>query len=363
MRVTHFTQIMLCIIFANNTQAQDDSLFLAKPVVNVSGFIDVFYVYDFNQPNTSYRQTFLYNHNRHNEVNLNLGLIKLSLRHPKYRANIALQAGTYPHDNYAQEPEAYRNIFEANAGVSLNKKNTTWLDAGIFTSHIGFESAISSENWTLTRSLVAENSPYYLTGLKLTHAPNDFLSLSLLVCNGWQRIQRLPGNSLPSFGTQVYYEKGDVVFNWNTFLGTDDPDSVRRIRFFNNLYSQWNITEKAGVVLGFDVGIQQKEKSSSTYNVWYSPVFIFRHVLTRNWSYAVRGEYYSDPAQVIMITENNSESKTFGFSLNFDYNPFEKVLCRVEARWLRSDDRLFKDRNSFSNSNLIIASSMAITIH
>ncbi|MBK8628485.1 MAG: outer membrane beta-barrel protein [Saprospiraceae bacterium] len=28
------------------------------------------------------------------------------------------------------------------------------MDAGIFPSHIGFESAISADNWTLTRSLL-----------------------------------------------------------------------------------------------------------------------------------------------------------------------------------------------------------------
>jgi hypothetical protein len=34
-------------------------------------------------------------------------------------------------------------------------------------SHIGFESVISADCWTLTRSLLAENSPYYETGMRL----------------------------------------------------------------------------------------------------------------------------------------------------------------------------------------------------
>jgi hypothetical protein len=342
--------------------AQEDSAHSVKPIINLSGFIDIFYAYDFNKPKTNYRQPFLYNHNRHNEVNLNLGFIKVNIEHAKYRANIALQSGTYPRDNYAQEPEEYRSIFEANAGVSLNKKNNVWLDAGIFTSHIGFESAISSENWTLTRSLVAENSPYYLTGLKLTHTPSENLSLSFLLCNGWQRIQRLPGNSLPSIGTQVYYEKGDIVFNWNTFLGTDDPDSTRRIRFFNNVYTHWNFSDKAGFTLGFDAGFQQKVKGSSAYNFWYSPVVIFRHKLRHDWSYAIRGEYYTDPSEVIIVTGTKHGFRTTGLSLNFDYKPFAQILCRMEARWLNSKDRIFENGNELSKSNLFITSSFALTI-
>ena len=346
--------------FASQSFAQEDSV---KAVVNVSGFVDIFYSYDFNEPSGTYRQPFLHNHNRHNEINLNLGFIKVAVEHPKYRANIALQAGTYPRDNYAHEPEEYRNIFQANAGVALNLRSTTWLDAGIFTSHIGFESAVSSENWTLTRSLVAENSPYYLTGIRLTHSPTEFLSLSFLVCNGWQRIQRVPGNSLPGFGTQVYFEKEDIAINWNTFFGSDDPDSTRRLRFFNNLYGHWNLTGKAGLTLGFDIGIQQESKGSSTYDLWYSPVAIFRHVLTHNWSYAVRGEYYADPSLVIVSTNSAVNNfKVLGVSLNLDYKPLQQVLCRIEGRWLRSKDRVLSYGSSLSSSDFFITSSFAIVI-
>lgn len=75
--------------------AQNDSTWHQKPTFNVSGYLDVFYVYDFNQPQGNFRQPFLYNHNRHNEFNLNLGLVKLGVEHARYRANLALQTGTY----------------------------------------------------------------------------------------------------------------------------------------------------------------------------------------------------------------------------------------------------------------------------
>lgn len=175
-----------CVLFA-----QKDSIWQQKPTVNISGFLDVFYVYDFNQPLGTERQPFLFNHNRHNEFNLNLGFVKLGVEHSKYRANLALHTGTYSIDNYSAEPDLLKNIFEANVGLSLNKKNNLWIDAGVFASHIGFESAISSDNWTMTRSLLAENSPYFLSGAKLTHNPNNKWEIAGLIINGWQRIQRL----------------------------------------------------------------------------------------------------------------------------------------------------------------------------
>ena len=208
----------------------DSSDWSQKPEVSFSGYLDIFYAYDFNEPKTDYRQPFIYSFNRHNEFNLNLGLIKASAKHLKYRANIAMQAGTYVMDNYTNEPNALKYISEGNVGLSLNKKNNLWVDAGIFGSLIGFESAISKDSWTLTRSLLAENSPYYLSGAKLTYNPNEHWELAALLCNGWQRIKKVSGNSLPAFCSQIKYIKSDrLTFNWSTFIGTDDPDTTRRI--------------------------------------------------------------------------------------------------------------------------------------
>ena len=119
--------VSLSILASHQCFAQQDSLWRQNPDINISGFIDVFYAYDMNKPKTDFRQSFLYNHNRHNEFNLNLGLIKASVRNIKYRANFAIHTGTYVNDNYAVEPGLLKNILEANIGLSLNKKNNFYL--------------------------------------------------------------------------------------------------------------------------------------------------------------------------------------------------------------------------------------------
>lgn len=58
-------------------------------------------------------------------------------------------------------------------------------------SHIGFESAIGKDCWNLTRSILADNSPYYETGIKLGYtSKNEKLYLAGMYLNGWQRIQK-----------------------------------------------------------------------------------------------------------------------------------------------------------------------------
>lgn len=340
--------------------AQGDSL-IQKPRLDLSGFLDVFYAFDFNEPAGGTRQAFFFNHNRHNEFNVNLALFQIQVDGGAYRAKVGLMAGTYAQDNLAAEQDLIKNIFEAYAGLSLNKDRSLWLDAGVFTSHIGFESAISSDNWTLTRSLVAENSPYYLAGVKLTFDPNDQLTLAAVLSNGWQRIQRVPGNSLPGFGTQVNYHPSDKIsLNWSTFIGSDVPNDVRQLRIFNNFFGQFQLSEKIGLIAGFDIGAEQIAKNSSDYDLWYGPVLITRLTFSEQWAMGLRTEYYVDKNQVIIATDTPNGFQTFGASVNVDFAPVSNVLCRLEGRLLNSKDSIFERRNSSVNTNVSVLASMAV---
>ena len=335
----------------------------ASPVVTFTGFADIFYAYDFNRPGTNYRQPFLYNHNRHNEFNLNLALIKASISHQRYRGAIALQAGTYAMDNYASEEDLLRHVFEAHAGIALDNKQKLWLDAGILGSHIGFESAVSADNYTLTRSLLAENSPYYLAGAKVTYTPTPKWTLAALVVNGWQRIRRVPGNSLPSFGTQISYTPSEeLTLNWSTFIGTDDPDSTRRMRYFNNLYGQFSLSDRLALIAGFDFGFQQVHNGSGRYAVWYSPVAIARFSLNDHWAAAVRAEYYGDKREVIITSPGAQGFRTTGLSVNADYAPHKNIVCRTEVRWFRGSSEVFVKKGGLTNSNFFLTGSIALRI-
>lgn len=353
--------IFICFFYYLSSFSQSIQLDSSKAVLSISGFLDVYHVYDFNSPQGTSRQPFLFNHNRHNEVNVNLGFIKLGVEHTKYRANLALQTGTYANDNYAAEPGLLKNIFEANVGLSLNKKNTLWLDAGVMPSHIGFESAISLDNMTLTRSLLAENSPYFLSGAKLTFTPNDTWEIAALIVNGWQRIQRLEGNSLPSLGTQINYKPTkNLTLNWSTFIGTDDLDTLRRMRYFNNFYSVLQTTKKINIIAGFDIGAQQQTINSDRYDIWYSPIIIAQFSINQTLKTAFRAEFYSDKTGIIIPVAQPQGLNTLGLSTNLDYSPAPNILCRVEGRWLKSHENIFENKGTMIDTNFIIASSIAL---
>ena len=340
-------------------QAQTDTSALA---FSLGGYAEMYYGFDFNRPAGGDRPDFVYAHNRHNEFNANIALLQASVQGRRVRGNMALMAGTYANANLAAEPGTLQNVFEANAGYRLSKNADLWIDAGIFGSHIGFESAIGKDCWTLTRSILADNSPYYEAGAKLTYTTADGKWLfSALALNGWQRIRRVPGNSLLSGGWQVTWMPSDrVTLNSSSFVGTDYPDENRRIRLFHNFYGIFQVSERLGLIAGLDVGREDDPAPRADARVWYAPVAICRYQMNDRLTVAGRMEYYSDKEGVIVATQTDNGFQTFGASLNFDVQLHQNALWRIEGKFFNSQDAVFeKDGGVAVRTNSVLTTALA----
>ncbi|UOU98463.1 porin [Chryseobacterium daecheongense] len=343
------------------SKAQTSDSLKANHQVTFSAYAELFYTYDFNEPANHMRQNFLYSYNRHNEVNLNLGFVKAAYQTEKLRANIALMAGTYAQDNLMAEQDALRYVNEANVGVKISKNKNIWIDAGIMPSHIGWESAIGKDNVNLTRSFAAENSPYFETGAKISYtSDNGKWFVSGLVLNGWQRIAKAEGNQSISFGHQVTYKPNDkITLNSSSFIGNDKPKQEKKMRYFHDLYGNFQLTEQFSTLFGFDIGAEQQFKGSKSYNIWYSPNILMKYQFNEKWALAGRAEYYTDKNGVIISTETPNGFQTFGYSLNVDYAILKNVVFRTEARGFTSKDAIFMKKDEYQKGSFFITTSLA----
>lgn len=347
----------VALFTASSVQAQETSK------IKVSGYLETYYGYDFSKPVDNNRPAFIYSHNRHNEVNLNLGFIKANYESEIVRANIALMAGTYTNANLAAEPGALKNVFEANAGLKLSKTENLWLDAGIFSSHIGFESAISKDCWVLTRNIASENTPYYEAGAKLTYGTADGkLTATVLYLNGWQKIKRLDENIKPAGGMQLTYKPtAKLTLNYSNYLGSEGVNAVRVNRFYHNFYAIAQLTDQFGLTAGFDYGTQQKVKGQSAKSEVLSPVLIAQYKLDPKWAVAGRAEYYKDKDGVFITTGTLNGFKTMGYSLNLDYAPISNAVIRLEGKVYDSKDQIFVRDLGAVNHNASLTASIAVS--
>lgn len=345
------------VAYGQDAKSQD------TPKIKVTGYLEAYFGYDFNKPTDNNRPGFIYSHNRHNEMNLNLGFIKGSYESDMVRANLSVMAGTYANANLAAEPGVLKNIFEANAGLKLSKSANLWMDAGIFASHIGFESAVSKDCWVLTRNISSENTPYYESGAKITYGTNDGqFTAALLYLNGWQRITRQNGNSQPAGGLQLTWKPTPkITVNYSNYLGTEGADSIRVRRFYHNVYSIFQVTDQFGLTVGFDYGTQQKAKGNDAKNEVLSPVAIAQYKINSKWALAGRVEYYEDKNGVFIATGTQNGFKTTGYSMNIDYAPVSNAVVRLEGKLYDSKDKVFVREMDPVNYNAAITASIAVS--
>jgi hypothetical protein len=343
--------VLILLIFGNSFAQEKNNV-----KTSFSGFLEAYYAFDFNQSTAEVKLPFMYNYNRHNEFNINIGMIKAQLEYENTYANIALQAGTYVDDNYANEKIKYLN--EAFVGLYLDKTKKNSIEAGILPSYIGFESATTAANLSLTRSILAENSPYFMTGIKYNYKPSDKWNFAVLVTNGWQRINKPDKKVAPAFGTQIVYKSSaNSTLNWSTFVGKEYFGTELAIRYFSNLYydKKWN--DKWRTVAGFDFGLQDTSTKNDVHKSWLSPILISQYSINNKWQTAFRAEFYQDKENIIISVDD--EFETLGLSLNFDYLPNSKVKFRTEARYFDSKEKIFVKEDELINSNFFITTSLS----
>lgn len=309
-----------------------------------------------------------------NEMQLNHGLFHVEGENEKVRFGLGGHTGSYVEANYAGEPEQYQYIYEARVGVNLWKD--LWLDAGIFPSHIGMESAMSIDNQTYTRSLMAENSPYYESGAKLSWEGFENWTFSVLALNGWQKIRNT--NNDMALGTQVEYSKNGFTFNYSTFIGNEAPSEERRqTRYFQNFFIAWEPDEKWEIRAAFDIGFQAKNYDSWFQRLenqdinlinrqtrdtgmfrWYTNALIVSYWITPEFRIAGRVEYFHDPRQLIVQTDSPNGYQVTSGSVNFDYFITKNTALRFEYRTFSSMDLIFaRDEGNPANfENLAVVS-------
>lgn len=328
----------LSILVGINGLAQTDS----NKAFTVSAYAELYYTAALQKNIAPEKPVFFYNYKQNNELKINLAFAKVAFSKNAIRANVALMAGDYAVNNLANEKGIAQHMLEANIGVRLSTKNNIWIDVGIMPSYIGFESAIGADCYNLSRSLVAENSPYFFTGVKLSGiTKNKKLNWALVYLNGWQKIAIPTTYPLLNFGTQLQYIFNDkLTINYNSFYGSDKPKPNNHFRTYHNVYAQVTASSKTNFIVGVDVGTDKNEFSES--GVWLSPILIVKQKISSQLSVAARIEYVKDNKNVY-YTHTNNKFKVWGLSANIDYAMSRWCLLRTEIRTLRANNILSVD--------------------
>ena len=335
--------------------------------VTFGGFVDTYYAFDFNRPR-NFDRAFTTQPARHNEFNVNLAFVEAKLDAPRMRGRLAIQMGTSVQANYAGEPrhgaisgpDLARFIQEAVVGTKL--ADNLWVDGGIFLSHIGMEGFVSRDNPMYTRSLVADYSPYYESGVKATWQATPTVSALFTVVNGWQNISET--NSAKSVGAHIdYVPSTSTTYSYFNYLGDEAPDSAthRQVRFYNGIGLKSALSPQFLVLAELDFGTQGRANGVGSSH-WYGGMITGRYQATPLAAIVGRLERYDDRDQVLIVTGVLDGFRANGASIGLDVTPQPRVLWRSELRGFNGERAVFpKHDGGPSKSDAFVVTSLGLT--
>ena len=336
--------------------------------VTFGAFVDTYVAYDAGRPRTLDR-SFTTQAARHAEFNVNLAHVEATLSAPRVRGRLALQTGTSVQVNYAGEPrvgqtsggELSRLMQEAYVGYEV--RPGLWVDAGIFFSNAGLEGWLSGDNATYTRSLVADYSPYYSSGVRMTWQATPALTVRADLVNGWQNISE--SNTDKSVGARIDYAVGGrTTVSWYSLAG-NEPGA--RFRLFSGVGIRTKLARDVELLAQADVGREDAPDAAgrrADASTWAGTMATLRWAMTPHSALVARTEWYADADQVVASTGTTDPLRATGGSLGLDRRLGGMLVWRTEARALVNREPIFTDRRTasgLSRTNLVAVTSLALS--
>jgi|1186.fasta_scaffold03034_1 hypothetical protein len=326
----------------------------------LSGFVDVYYGQNFNNP-ANQANSLRFFDGATNSFGLNL--VELVLDKAPDPSNsrtgyhVALGFGQAMNAVNGSEPkgglgfdqylkEAYFSYL-APVGKGLQ------VDVGKFVTPAGAEVIETKDNWNYSRGILFSYAiPYYHFGMRAKYAFNDRYSLTGYLTNGWNNV--LDNNTGKTYG---------LTFGWNpnkkfgvaeTYMaGAEENGINKNLRQLSDTVITYSPTGKLSFMVNGDYGRGDRYVIDPVANTFSNPVFwtgvggYVKYSFNSTSSFATRYEYYDD-----------HDGFTTGILAPTHFNEFTMTLERLMAHHIISR---FEYRRDMSNQPVFLKGTNPIT--
>jgi hypothetical protein len=293
--------------------------------------------------NNSTQSPHYFNHYYHKAPRINYAQIEWKKSLNQWQFQFGIHDGDYVRRNYSDQPTWSRLISSAQIQYTPRKISQLKMTAGIFPSHIGFESAWVQNNLTLTRSLLAENSPYYESGIHAQYSSkNGKLTLGILALTGWQQAHLATPVNKASWGWSSSYQfNPQILLSYNGFWGYQNATGIQP-KSYHNFYSTIQ-KDKWKCIVGFDFGQSKNQPNAQN---WYSPVVILSRTLNEKWQATFRIESMKDDYSMILIDNKGLITQKSTVGLTAQYTSKQKFQFRLECKQMISEQTIIGKENN-----------------
>ncbi|HVU45706.1 MAG TPA: porin [Terracidiphilus sp.] len=335
--------------------------------MDVSGFLDGYYSFNTNRPNTQdgYDQVNqLYNFNDKTDQ-FNLSAAKLTLNHDPdpIGAHVDFIYGRTNEDinsapTNSDGADQLKYIEQAFISMKPPKAKGFELDFGKFVTAAGAEVIEAKDDWNYSRSLLFVNAiPYWHFGARASMPISKADTIGVQVVNGWNNISKANGgatvgvtNALvePKYSWFLNYYGGPENYNTtNGYRNLIDSTLLLTPSAKFSAYINYDYGQNRDGQYTVDTGEGTETIGDKNLYHWQGVAFAAHGQVTGTQALTGRFEYFNDPTGFATGTDQH----LYEFTATYEYKWAAGLLSRVEYRGDFSDQQYFhKNANETSDN-------------
>ncbi len=315
---------------------------------SLSGFVDVYYGQNFNNP-TSRLNNLRFFDGATNQFGLNL--VELVVDKAPDAANsrtgyhVALGFGQAMNTVNGSEPQAGlgfdQYLKEAYFSYLAPVGKGLQLDVGKFVTPHGAEVIETKDNWNYSRGLLFTWAiPYYHFGARAKYTFNDKYALSGFFVNGWNNV--VDNNTGKTYGIGVTWNPNKKFGIGQNYMAGPEQNNINSTwRQLTDTVVTYSPTSKLSFIVNGDYGrgdrfVTDTETGSLSHPVYWTGVAGYiKYAFNGSSAFSTRYEYYDD-----------HDGFTTGTLIPTHFNEFTTTFERVVAHHIISR---FEFRRDMSN--------------
>jgi len=320
--------------------------------MDLSGFIDGYYSFNFNRPNTTDggdQLNQLYNFNDKTDQ-FELSAAKLTLNHDPDpvgahvdfiygRTNTLINS--FPSNATSADQLPY--LEQAYLSVKPPKAKGFEFDFGKWVTSAGAEVIEAKDNWNYSRSLLFVNAiPYWHFGARTSLPVSKTETIGFQLFNGWNNVSKANGGVSGAFTSSLVKPK--FTLNANYLIGPENSGTTSGLRQLIDATLLLTPPGKVNAYLNYDYGVNRDALSSQEdtqlHDWWGAAGAVHIQANGKN-AIALRAEYFDDPDSFQTGINEGAGGSFYEGTFTYEYKMVEGMLMRVEYRIDQSSVNFF----------------------
>lgn len=247
------------------------------------------------------------------------------------------------------------------------------LKLGKFAGLLGAEVTQSPLNWNFSRSLLFTYSqPGAHTGLLASYPVTDQVNATAGVVNGWDSVD--DNNKDKTFtGSLAWSPAKSFSLTANAVTGAEEASDNHHKRTVADLVMTYKPADRWSFMANYDYGRESgltpgfSGVPGDDTAIWQGLALYAKYDVTPRWSVAARGERFDDKDNVrTTFTGPGGTVPThlrfYEGTLTSQWTFYEHLMVRLEYRYDKADERVFfRNTDGFVNYQNTLATEVAVT--